>query len=614
MLEMRRRTRCHPTRLGAPGRRGCRSIDDRWPNANGDARLAGWSAGRHAARPSARGPRAIIGAPILAPAGARMAVWAAQVWQWSDDEHAVFCSRQTKASLPFPPYSSLARTLPRLFRTGRSLSQEIPSDAPSISPSSGVELSIHSFVMAYTRSRSNSGIGDWYTSSYSNTISRLRTTPFMPGANFEQTTAQLHELEATRSHMSAGSVAYQGGGGVRDRVQVMDAATGLPMTSRQIAQATDATNQTGANGAGGVGGAAQKKKGQTLFGPDVGFEEADAVGGWTKGDAQTTAATTTPTVPLGVVKTWIERAKATDVDSTNARVHKTTTLQALVNLKRPSLALIALTASNPDAHPSATGAAATSHALRFNYDASSPAVLVTLSIHPRSYYPYLAQRPITTLYAARHEGGFGKTWQLPDDHAMDLARLMDEEMRVKDEAKRAREEEEERRRRSAAMDGEDEDEEDDLKKGIHRRHSTAGRAATNAARHTTPEAPQPTAARSRFGMAGIFGRRQRRQDEEQGIVAGIRNAQGGSAPPTGGDVMEMQPTSLAAAAGTTNPSAVASDGEDKEKEKDVMEEDGIRVLIRLDALDEQGMHSRFLLLCRAHRALQATRYRPRMPN
>lgn len=441
----------------------------------------------------------------------------------------------------------------------------------------------------------------------------------MPGANFEQTTAQLHELEATRSHMSAGSVGYQGGGGVRDRVQVMDAATGLPMTSRQIAQATDATNQTGANGAGGMGGAAQKKKGQTLFGPDVGFEEADAVGGWTKGDAQTmttaaAAATSTPTVPLGVVKTWIERAKATDVDSTNARVHKTTTLQALVNLKRPSLALIALTAANPDAHPSVTGAAATSHALRFNYDASSPAVLVTLSIHPRSYHPYLAQRPVSTLYAARHEGGFGKTWQLPDDHAMDLARLMDEEMRVKDEARRAREEEEERRRRSAAMDGEEEDEEEDLKKGIHRRHSTAGRAAANAARQTTTQVPQPTAARSRFGMAGIFGRRQRRQDEEQGIVAGIRNAQGGSAAPAGGDVMEMQPTSLAAAGGTADPSAAATGGEDKEKEKDVMEEDGIRVLIRLDALDDQGMPSRFLLSCRAHRVLQATRYRPRMPN
>lgn len=418
----------------------------------------------------------------------------------------------------------------------------------------------------------------------------------MPGANFEQTTAQLHELEATRTNMS-GASNFPGGPGVRDRVQVLDATTGLPMTSRQIAQATDATNQTGSGGTlGGANVGAQRKKGQTLFGPDVGFEEADAVGGWTKTDGRATTTgprgeESTPTVPLSVVKTWIERAKTTDVDPNNARVHKTTTLQALVNLKRPSLSLIALTAVHPEGHLAPMGT--TSHALRFNYDASSPAVLITLSIHPRSYHPFLPQGPVTTVYSARQEGGFSKTWQLPADFAMDLSRMMDDELRVKEHAKRAREEEEERRRRSAAMDGEEEDEEEDLKKGIHRRHSTAAHAhgppphAVDAANQpVNTGTPASAAPRSRFGLSGIFGRRQRRQDEEQGIVAGIRNAQGGSAPIGGGDVMEMQPTALAPVAAD---SAAASGGEDKEKEKDVMEEDGIRVLIRLDALDLQGM-------------------------
>lgn len=391
----------------------------------------------------------------------------------------------------------------------------------------------------------------------------------MPGANFDPTTAQLHQLQ--RDNEQDDMDASTATGNVRDRVQVMDSATGLPMTSRQIAQATDATNQTGGGvGVGAVTGvAAQKKKGQTLFGPDVGFEEADAVGGWTKGDPVEDG---TPTVPLAVVKSWVERAKQTEPDTQNARVHKTTTLQAMVNLKRPSLSLIALM---PHA---AEETQPTSHALRFTYDASAPEVLITVSVHPRAYPLLPAQRPIRTIYSAPHPGGFGKTWQLPHEFAIDLSAMMDDELRVKADAKRAQDEEEERRRRSAAF--EEEDEEEDLKKGGRHahRHSHPPPAVN------TPTAPteEPTPARSRFGISGILGRRQRRQDEEQGIVAGIRNSQGGSAAARG-EVIEMQPTTTTAANADTAP---ASDGQ--EKEKDVMEEDGIRLLIRLDALDAQG--------------------------
>jgi hypothetical protein len=431
----------------------------------------------------------------------------------------------------------------------------------------------------------------------------------MPGANFEPAITQLHDLQPTATNMSSTSnPPGSNNATLRNRVQVLDATTGLPMTSRQIAQATDATNQTGlTNGInGGANVGAQKKKGQTLFGPDVGFEEADSVGGWTKADAGHgnvgALDERVPTVPLGVVKTWIERAKSdtTVVDSSNARVHKTTTLQALVNLKRPSLSLHALTAVHPDGAESST-----SHSLRFTYDASSPSVLVTLTIHPRSYPPLPTRRPVTTIYSARHQGGFGKTWQLPDQVAMNLQAMMDEELKLKDSAERARVEEEERRRRSAAMDGEDDDEDDDLKK---RRHSASGHRGLHAAPATTavsnpsatataPENTSPPAAsRSRFGISGIFGRRQRRHDEEQGIIAGIRNAQGGTqAVGAGGDTIEMQPTSgtvtgaAATTAGNDTTTANAAAGEDdKEVVKDVMEEDGIRVMIRLDALDEHG--------------------------
>jgi hypothetical protein len=252
-------------------------------------------------------------------------------------------------------------------------------------------------------------------------------------------------------------------------------------------------------------------------------------------------------------------------------VHKTTTLQAMVNLKRPSLSLIALMPHNAEETHSTT------HALRFTYDASSPSVQITVSIHPRAY-PFLStQRPISTVYSAPQPGGFSKTWQLPQEFAMDLSTLMEDELRVKADAKRAQEEEEERRRQSAAFEEDEED--DDLKKGRHAHH-----------RHSHPPAPttaaapaaEPTPARSRFGISGILGRRQRRQDEEQGIVAGIRNSQGGTAR---GEAIEMQPTSVAANA----DSATTPGAGEGEKEKDVMEEDGIRLLIRLDALDAQGM-------------------------
>ncbi|KAI5454037.1 hypothetical protein NCC49_005029 [Naganishia albida] len=418
----------------------------------------------------------------------------------------------------------------------------------------------------------------------------------MPGANFDPHTAQLHQLQQRTQQDDDEMDITQGT--VRDRVQVMDSTTGLPMTSRQIAQATDATNQTGAaSTATGASAAAHKKKGQTLFGPDVGFEEADAVGGWTKdetaapGNGTGTGTGTTPTVPLGVVKSWMERAREIETDTHNAaaRVHKTTTLQAMVNLKRPSLALIALTPHAAAAAAAAAEAedshASTRHALRFSYDASSPSVQITISIHPRAY-PFLpTQRPIRTLYSAPHPGGFAKTWQLPQEGAIDLATLMEDEARVKAASERAREEEEERRRQSAAF--EDDEEEEDLKKGrhAHRHHSHVTPASTN-----TPAAPamvDSTPARSRFGISGILGRRQRRQDEEQGIVAGIRNSQSGTRQ---GEAIEMQPTTTTTTTTTTGAAILdpARPAGAADKEKDVMEEDGIRLLIRLDALDAQG--------------------------
>jgi len=112
-------------------------------------------------------------------------------------------------------------------------------------------------------------------------------------------------------------------------------------------------------------------------------------------------------------------------------LHATTTLQALVNLKRPTLLLQQL---EPEGENDITAAntrptsisSAPLHSLKFNYDATTPEVHISLSIYP-SPVPgvegkeSIVEEEVKTIYSGVHPGGFNQIFQLPPSSAMDLS-------------------------------------------------------------------------------------------------------------------------------------------------------------------------------------------------
>jgi hypothetical protein len=113
-------------------------------------------------------------------------------------------------------------------------------------------------------------------------------------------------------------------------------------------------------------------------------------------------------------------------------LHATTTLQALVNLKRPTLLLQQL---EPDTESDITAAntrpvsalpTAPLHLLKFNYDATTPEVHISLLVYP-SPVPAIegkesiAEEEVKTVYSGVHPGGFNQVFQLPASSALDLS-------------------------------------------------------------------------------------------------------------------------------------------------------------------------------------------------
>jgi hypothetical protein len=120
-------------------------------------------------------------------------------------------------------------------------------------------------------------------------------------------------------------------------------------------------------------------------------------------------------------------------------LHATTTLQALVNLKRPTLSLQQLESDArtsierpSEIAPAENGRSSLSssgplHALKFNYDATSPLVRITLSIHPtpapviEGKESIVDDEAVKTVYSGIHAGGFNQIFYLPAQHALDLS-------------------------------------------------------------------------------------------------------------------------------------------------------------------------------------------------
>ena len=148
-------------------------------------------------------------------------------------------------------------------------------------------------------------------------------------------------------------------------------------------------------------------------------------------------------VDVDVVKGWVDKAKSEEGS------HATTTLQALVNLKRPSLLLQHvepdgerrsidgesgdITPVNNNSRVSIPSVVPQQplHLLKFNYDATTPMVNINLSIYPAppppienpdgKSIPSLAEEEPKLVYAGLHKGGFNQLFNLPPDAAIDLS-------------------------------------------------------------------------------------------------------------------------------------------------------------------------------------------------
>ncbi|WVN88751.1 uncharacterized protein L203_103964 [Cryptococcus depauperatus CBS 7841] len=180
---------------------------------------------------------------------------------------------------------------------------------------------------------------------------------------------------------------------------------------------------------------------ETVFGPDVGEDDEP---GWVEGGKEE--------IGVEIVKQWTQKSKADE------GLHPTTTLQALVNLKRPTLLLQQIessaipsptTTNKPDQSDEITVVEHSDqqicnpassefhpdwlptlplHTLKFTYDATAPSVVIRLHLFPTPCPIISGKESIMSehdhepkvIYQGVHEGGFGKVFELPKEHGIDL--------------------------------------------------------------------------------------------------------------------------------------------------------------------------------------------------
>jgi hypothetical protein len=234
-------------------------------------------------------------------------------------------------------------------------------------------------------------------------------------------------------------------------------------------------------------------------------------------------------------------------------VHATTTLQALVNLKRPTLTLSLLPSnlsdlpSIDDDQVSSTvsltpiGVAPTPlHLLKFKYDATAPNVAITLTLHSTPTHDGRAVGTPREIYYGVHPGGFNQAFNLDPSHAIDLSPAC---------APLPSEEEEDDTKVQPKLSSTDSEINGDTLRNTQVLETTPIPAST----------PTPAAASSGRRFGGLLGRRRNDEPTPAQLEAGA-----------GIEMQNVQPEGEAV----------------QEKPKP---ERGMRVLIRIEALGVSGM-------------------------
>ncbi|OBZ67824.1 hypothetical protein A0H81_12385 [Grifola frondosa] len=155
----------------------------------------------------------------------------------------------------------------------------------------------------------------------------------------------------------------------------------------------------------------KEKKADTLFGPNIGIVSGGPE--WTEREEKSGDELTPE-----IVKKWIAKSKENN--------YSTTTLQALVNLKRPTLRLTPLEIA-PSDDPNHVDSQH-HHGLEFEYDCDAPKCSIHVYVLLSPKHP-LAGKPDTTgfskvlVYEAVVDGGFGKFLKLEEGATLELGRF-----------------------------------------------------------------------------------------------------------------------------------------------------------------------------------------------
>ncbi|KAG1902274.1 uncharacterized protein F5891DRAFT_949494 [Suillus fuscotomentosus] len=157
----------------------------------------------------------------------------------------------------------------------------------------------------------------------------------------------------------------------------------------------------------------KEKKQETLFGPNIGV--VGSTPQWAQSLGQKAPA---DNVSSNIIQNWITRSKEPS--------QPTTTLQALVNLKRPTLRLCPLIISSGD-DPDQVDSHH-NHGLEFEYDCDAAKCRINVSVVLPADHPYAETIDSTgysciSVFESIVDGGFGKVLHLDEGATLELGRF-----------------------------------------------------------------------------------------------------------------------------------------------------------------------------------------------
>lgn len=216
--------------------------------------------------------------------------------------------------------------------------------------------------------------------------------------------------------MSSLSAWYNNQYSTWNRTRRLQAPQFLARTDTRTSRTATAMARTGTRDAVviNMGASDRESKQDTLFGPNIGVVNTTIP--WAQ---SVTKRTSEDSLSPEVIKSWIAKSKQPS--------QPTTTLQALVNLKRPTLRLVPL-AISPDDDDLGHADSRHHHGLEFEYDCDAPKCQIKVNVILPADHP-LAENVDTRgfssipVYENVVDGGFGNILKLNEGATLELGRF-----------------------------------------------------------------------------------------------------------------------------------------------------------------------------------------------